>query len=244
MTSKYFLVSKYPDDKTPTDIGFEPLGSDSVPKRYLDIKSEIEHFVSFVNEIYKDDKEAKGKYYERIFNLAKLCFSGNDGDYLTVYQAISELKDDVVSHSWVKIRNTLMLKYGLSCIIFSFLFMVLHHFFSEILNNIPMVLAGACLGSWLSFAIRTKNITFNDIYSNYCEGSSPFVRVLYISALTLVTVLLFQSGLIKLDVGGLSTTKISEDVWFALSIGSLLGFGELTLVSSLSKTAKRSLSEK
>ena len=238
MTEKYFHISRHPDNQAPTDVAFTPVNSNPIPKKYLDFKSDIEAFVAAISHLYASEPAKRHDFLEQAYYAASLCFSGTDSDFSTSVQTLAEIKSKVITTSWSKIRNRILTTYGLVVTILSVVFFVISQFTTGMLNNLPIVLAGSCIGSWLSMAIRTKDFQFDDIVSGFNELDSPILRACFVCVLTSVITVLLLSGFLEINIGNMSSSAISSDVWAAFAIGSIFGFGEQSLVSTLTEKSQ------
>lgn len=238
MSEKYFHVSRHPNDQYPTDVAFTPINSTPIPKKYLDFKSDIEAFVGTINHLYAREPAKKKDYLEQAYYAASLCFSGTDNDFATSVQTLVEIKSKVITTSWAKIRNKILTNYGLVVAFFAAGLFAISHFTSGALNNLPTVLAGTCIGSWVSMAIRTRDIQFDDISSSFNEFNSPILRACFVCALSLIITVLLLSGFLEINVGSLSSSTIASDTWVAFAVGILFGFGEKSLVSNLTEKSQ------
>ncbi len=238
MSEKYFHVSRHPNDQHSTDVAFTPINSNPIPKKYLDFKSDIESFIVAIDHLYAKDAAKKNDFLEQAYYADSLCFSGTNSDFSTAVQTLTEIKSKVITTSWSKIRNRILANYGVVVLILSIFFLVISQFTNEVLKNLPIVLAGSCVGSWLSMAIRTKDFEFDDIVNGFNEFDSPILRACFVCVLTSVITVLLLSGFLEINIGNMSSSAISSDGWAAFAVGSIFGFGEKTLVSTLTEKSQ------
>jgi hypothetical protein len=238
MIKHYFDITKYPNNEVPEDIGFTPINDKPIPKNYLTFKSEVEKFISTINKLYKSDRKTWLSYYDRVYYASCICFSGESNDLSLALQTLDEIKQDVVEVSWSNIRNKILKSYGLSASLFMGLMFIATFFVSENLVNYLYVLIGTCIGSWLSVAIRTKEIKFEDIRSQVSDVSSPFLRVFFVCILSIAISALLHVGFVEVNIGGISSKDISTKADVAFAIGILFGFGEQSMISTIANKSK------
>ncbi len=239
--NRYFLVSKYPTEKDATDIGFRPIGNSKVPDEYLVFKTDIELVVRTINAIYAKDEAKRRDIYEQVFCTANACYSGQESDLLPATQALADIKKTILMSSWVSVRNRIMAMYGLFSVLAVTLFSGLKWWLNFSPLNLPMVLMGCCLGSWLSVSLKTGSIQFDEIYENICQHRSLFLRLIYCCTLAVAVSLFLCAGFIEIKVGDVSTAMIPKDDTLALATGVLFGLGESSLASKLSNKVKETL---
>lgn len=68
-------------------------------------------------------------------------------------------------------------------------------------RNFFLLVAGAGVGTWLSFALRRVIVTFLDLAALEEDRLDPGVRVLFITALTSIVGLLIWTGAVSLGIG-------------------------------------------
>lgn len=241
MADAYFLVSKYPNDDEPTDVAFTPINIGVIPKEYLSFKAEVESFVSTIKVLFAEDIGTQRHFFNEIYFASELCFSGEKSDLFTANQTLTEIKDKLTSVYWGKVRNKVLIRYGIAALVTSAL-LFLGYFFNIADKEFYFVgLIGTCLGSWLSLAIRTKQLVFNDIRQHITEVSSPFIRCVFACGLSFCFFLFFQVGFIEFTLGGITSSDISENLEVALTLGILFGFGEKLLISTIGEKSNTML---
>lgn len=95
-----------------------------------------------------------------------------------------------------------------------------------------LLVAGAAVGTWLSFSIRNLDLTFADLGKFDAEFIGPGVRVLFVVVLAVVVALLFWTGAFALKVGGLAIDpRIGGGT--AMLVGVFCGLSERALASAV-----------
>jgi len=103
-------------------------------------------------------------------------------------------------------------------------------------RNFFLVASGAAIGTWLSFSLRRVVLTFDDLALLEEDRLNPGLRVIFMVALTSVVGLLFWTGAVAVDIGGLSS-DFTVSGSRALLIGALCGIAERAVTTAVSKRA-------
>ncbi len=239
MADSYFRVSKYPSESKPTDIAFTPVNQKAIPKEYLRFKSDVESFVSTINLLFGKDQGTRLQFYDEVYYAAELCFSGDKNDFTTAIQTLEEIKDKLTSNYWAKVRDGILIKYGYAVFWISILLAIGVFFSGDDHQFYYVSVLGSCVGSWLSLAIRTKQLIFDDIHHHLSEVSSPYIRCVFTCAISFFFVIFLKVGFVEIKLGTISSKDLSTNLEIALALGALLGFSEKYLVSSISNKSKR-----
>jgi len=104
-------------------------------------------------------------------------------------------------------------------------------------RNFFILVAGAGVGTWLSFALRRVIVTFLDLAALEEDRLDPSIRVLFITALTSIVGLLLWTRAVSLGIGEFTTTQFPNNGATALLIGLLLGVAERTMATAVQKRA-------
>jgi hypothetical protein len=235
---RYFVVSRYPSDSEPMGIGFSPVGDGKVPEEYLTFRLDIERVVQTINALFEKDKDKRLENYEQVFQAAQVCFSGREADFVPASQALSELKKTILSSSWVFVRNRIMGIYGFYALILMAILGGTQYFFHNELKNVPVVLMGTCLGSWLIVSIKTGSIAFDEIYENISQHHSLLLRLIYCCTLSSAVTFCLLAGFFEIKLGEVSTAMIPSNGIVALATGIFFGMGESSLATKLSGKVK------
>lgn len=237
MTECYFKISKYPKNSdSPKDIGFTPVNESPIPKEYLKFKSDVESLITTINNIFENDESNRLNYYEQVFYTTSLCFSGEKHDFPVAVQSIVDIKSDIFKHHWSRIRNKTLVIYGKSVTKISCAFLILYIltiFLKSDWGFYFIALIGTSLGSWLSFAIRSNSLPFEDITQCIFEVREPYIRCIFTCVLSFVFIMLLQVGFIDFNIGGISSKSMDKNLEVALTLGLLFGFSEKTLITTL-----------
>jgi hypothetical protein len=170
--------------------------------------------------------------------------------YLQVGQsALNELRAKVVRREAGRIKNAYMFRLGRIAVLVAALLIFGRWIVAGALEahghvdwalyryrNFALLLVGAAIGTWLSFALRKVILTFTDLEALEIDRVNPFLRVMFVASLSLVVGLIFSTGMVNLQIGGFGTDLIHSGS-FALLIGLFCGIGEQALAVSVRKRA-------
>lgn len=235
---RYFIVSRYPNDSEPKGIGFAPVGDGKVPEEYLTFRLDVERVVQTVNALFVKDKDKRLEAYEQVFQAAQVGFSGREADFVPASQALNELKKTILSSSWTFVRNRIMGVYGLYSLFLMTILGAAQYFFHAELKNVPAVLIGTCVGSWLFVSIKTGNIVFDEIYENISQHRSLLLRLIYCCTLSSAVTFCLLAGFFEIKLGEVSTAMIPGNGIIAVASGIFFGLGESSLATKLSGKVK------
>lgn len=164
---------------------------------------------------------------------------------------IAQLKREFVIKEGGAIKNTYARSLGAWAVLMSLMLVVL--FYSPkiklgdispstevpllgINKNFYLLLAGSCMGTWLSFSIRRVTLAFEDLASLEEDGLDPPLRLLFVIVLTTIIGLIILTGTGEITVGDLKIGKtMDENV--SLLIGSFCGIAERALSTAISGRA-------
>ncbi len=243
----YFLITHYPSEESPIDIGFSPSpnGQGRAPEDQYQLKSDIEAFIVTLGEIYKPGSDDFNHYYQRVFYIAQLGLEGENIDNILANRTLEQLRGEIVVSAGATVRNKLLTTYGIGATICSALSGVLGVYFykvpTDLLPLIPfflLMISGSMIGSWLSLGVRTRSFRFDEMRLQIRDHSGPYVRLAFTGVLTVVTGLLMNIGALQISIGSLDSSNITTDPIISLTFGVLLGFSEKTLVSTLTEKTK------
>ena len=143
-------------------------------------------------------------------------------------------------------KNRYLWRLGLRCLLISVLASLayiyvrfslsethtLHYF-----RNFLVLVAGAGVGTWLSFSLRRVILSFLDLATLEEDRLDPTIRVLFITALASTVGLLIWTEAISLGIGKFTTMEFRANGATALLIGILLGISERTMATAVQKRA-------
>ncbi len=100
---------------------------------------------------------------------------------------------------------------------------------------LALLFAGAMIGAWLSYGLRTVTLTFDELTAPEEDRLEPRVRLLFVGVLTLVVGLALYLGVLEISLGKISSHDLVHRDALALLIGVLLGASERALTGQVTK---------
>lgn len=104
------------------------------------------------------------------------------------------------------------------------------------INNLFLTIAGVSIGTWLSFAIRKKEIVFEDLRLLSKGKRNPLLRMMVMVFIAVVFYFMFITGFLNIEMGDTFSTKViaNDDARdFAFIVGVFLGLSETTIGPAL-----------
>lgn len=117
---------------------------------------------------------------------------------------------------------------GLATFDLDFLFKVSPYFLAA---------AGACLGAFLSFVIRTPSLSFENLSSPEPDLLKPIYRLLYVVVLTFFLGWFLDTGLATMQFGDTTLGLSPETSAMSFLIGGLCGIAERTIATAIAARA-------
>jgi len=229
---------------------------ESIPEEVLSLMLEIEKVQHVIKSISKEEKEEELDYYlNRLYGITKVGSLPS----LTLFAKdnLESLKHDFVKAKWWSKKLPFIKKFGKSVLyllsislliifILRFNLFNIHALLDNLnvdlykLTNWFFILIGAATGSWLSFTVLNRDLSFEEFRTLSKNVTTPILRIGAILLVSSVFYLFFINGLINIEIGEsefLNTKYIGNEYHenFALFIGILLGISESTIGKSLYK---------
>lgn len=236
-TKNHFIVSRYENKDGFHDILFEvneEVGD--FPESVVNLKNDIENVVKISMLLFKDDAQSYEGYYERLYMVADLAFNGSKEQVNLAQDSLNNIKVDLVHEIGPRIRTTLLFKYiRVSFIPILLMLLVslgLYYFESQSLYVVKLILIsiGANIGCWLSLAVRTRSVEFDQILPILSDHKGVHSRIIFVMVFSVVMAILMKTGLLSIELGEFSSKSIVSDNYSALSAGFILGFAEKLFV--------------
>lgn len=226
---------------------------ENIPEEVLSLILEIEKVQHVIKSISKEDE--LDYYIKRLFGITKVGSLTNFT--LFAKDNLESLKHDFVKEKWWNNKLPFILKFGesvlyLLSISLLMIFILRYNLFNVniILNKMNInlykltnwffILIGAATGSWLSFTVLNRDLSFEEFRSLSKNVTNPILRIGAILLLSSIFYLFFINGIVNIEIGDsefLNTKYIGNEYHenFALLIGILLGISESTIGKSLYK---------
>ncbi|CAK2136863.1 MULTISPECIES: hypothetical protein [Vibrio] len=231
----YFKVSRYSGGSEYDDIFFEANEQiEDFPESVIELKNEIESFVKVASMLFKSDHRTYELYYEKLFMLADLAFNGKKEQTFLARNSLDSLKRELVHEIGPRIRTTLLFKYIrlsifpvlLLCLFSSGLHFFDHHKSFDYVLKLMLVAVGANVGCWLSLAVRTRGVEFEQILPILSDQKGVLSRIIFVMTFSIVMAILMKSGLLSIKLGEFSSETIQTHNYSALTAGFIMGFAE------------------
>ena len=180
----------------------------------------------------------RGEYLQKLANIAmagltspdkvrfaKLALQGFKNEFVA-------LEADSVKNQYVRLLGRhVLVGVGLFIIIFVAMFVVPLRFPAATVPSpftlFPLLAAGACIGTWLSFAIRRVILEFEDLALLEDDRLDPTSRLFFVVLLTLIVGLLIVTKMVGISIGEVPLELNRETM--AVLIGLLCGISERAL---------------
>jgi hypothetical protein len=253
--NKYFSVSKHPNDEKPSDIYFGVNEeNDKFPEHIIELKNDFEQFIIIITSVFKNDVDLFNSYYSRVYSLADLAFNSTKDQSVLAQKSLDKLKNEIVVAIGPRIRSQFLFDFCKHASI-PFIMSILVVFFGDkllalangvgiaegtyFLGKLGLVAIGALVGGWLSIATATRTIAFNDIIPIINNRMGILARVLFIMTFGVSFAVIMISGVLKINLGGLDSTQITNNSAIALSFGLIIGFAEKIFVEKFEAKLSR-----
>ena len=239
-----FIVCR--DTDNPRDIHFQlkkGVKSESVPKDQSTLRVEVDSALTILRSIFPKGDNRFEEYFKPLLSLAQLGLASKPAFTELAHSALIGLKEDIVSRESGGIKNQHMKKLGIDALWLSgaplLVGLGLYYRSTEYhpLYSFFFLWVGCMAGVWLSFGTRRSFMRFKDLYVPEEDALEPFVRLLFSGLLTITVGLFFSTGIVKVELGDISTLQFNDSVQIALLIGILSGFSEKVLPSKIARQA-------
>lgn len=250
--TQYFSVTKHPDDNNANDIYFGVRDEDNeidFPEKILNLKNDIEKFISTIQSVFKDDSDLFNKYYQRVFSLADLAFNSSKDQSKIAQDSLDKLKNEIIIEVGPGIRNLLLfnfLKLSLIPLLISILIVFIGDQIVAFLygllgdregnyyiSKLGLISIGAISGGWISMATSTFSFNYNDISRFLNNNKEILSRILFIIIFSICISIVMISGVLTINIGGLDSTNIVNSSSVALAFGFLIGLSDKIFIQKL-----------
>jgi hypothetical protein len=213
---------------------------------------DIESTKTTLNAIAASDKSAlarhntDGTYYiNKLFQIARLGLEEPDQSTFGAFM-LRSFQNDVLRREGGRCKNKYMMSLGLWTILFAGVPLIMYFALPLVgavyqdlkpTQNFLVLWIGAMIGCWLSFGIRNVEVTFAALGAPESDLLQPIVRLIFTGLLAVTLGVLFTTGMVNLEIGGLKTVDLLVSPAIALAIGLFCGIAEKTLSSTIGSRA-------
>ncbi|WP_323891600.1 hypothetical protein [Aeromonas veronii] len=217
--------------------------AEDIPDEIISFKNEIEDFIYTIQSLFPNDSVKYNYYYQKIFAIADLAFNSKSNHVKTAKNSMGSLKSELSHDATKKIRATILVRYIkrilITSIILYFLSVAMLFFeFGKDLYHQVMLSVGSLFGCWISIAVRTKKINYEEIVLVLNDEGNSLVRIMFMLILSFSIAILMKGGLLVIELGGVSSKQIDSDIYVALSFGFIIGFAELFFTEKIKGVVK------
>lgn len=203
----------------------------------------------------KNNDKIKAMYFDKLLSLAQAGLTGALAHPDLATSALERLKVEITTVEGQRIKNTYMKELGVRAFLSSLFALMLFFItstaifpnqatladlllkkpdsiflfqndFLAVISMCGIIWIGAMLGTWVSFAARNPTIDFERLSILEADRLEPTIRLIYIGICAIIFALFLSSGIIALEVGGLSTADIAGSISTQFVIGLLCGLTE------------------
>ncbi len=229
----------------------------------IQLVSEIENTISTLNGIFSeaasDDcaKATLNKHTEKLYWIAKGGLQ-IPSEPKVAARLLRNFQNDLLLRHGARIKNDYMRRLGAWAAGFAgaalalYAFLVIAQATSSIatipvktttignvvkqFDSFLILWIGAMAGCWLSFGIRNVQLTFPALAHPESDLLQPPTRLIFTGLLAITLGLIFNVGIVQLEIGSLKTEQVSH-ASVALIIGLFCGIAEQALSSTIGNRA-------
>ncbi|MEP0133375.1 MAG: hypothetical protein ABJJ25_15350 [Eudoraea sp.] len=198
-----------------------------------------------LKELYKDEKD-KARLTIHMESLVGIAEIGAASTLFELArQQLEQFKSEIILQKGREIKRTYLVYLGISGISVSlvcFILLILPNIFNikmddeSIFKNGIYLIIGSCIGTWLSFAVRKKELNFEDLRTLNDGFVSPMLRMIVLVLIGLSFYFMFITNFLNVAIGEtFSTGYIGEKGYESLAfvIGIFIGLAENTIGPTL-----------
>lgn len=213
-----------------------------VPPEQQELYVQMESTNNVIKSLHNTDDKTKEIYFSKLLTLSQVGLVGKSAQPNLALKSLAKLKEEMLMVEGQRIKNNYMQNLGIKALILgaiSFAIFIIMNFFpiTKPLSMYCLAFMGALLGTWISFGARKFNITFEELSVLEKDMMSPWIRLIYIGACSIVFMLLLSTRLISIEIGFISTTTISTSRELQIVIGILCGLVESKIGVTIYKKA-------
>lgn len=260
MAQGYFVVGQDGDN---LDIVYQvaPGRTAPCPDDQLALKNDIEATEAALRVLYPDPQLRLPRFRE-LLSLAQVGLQSENAEPKVAASALANLKQSILmiegglrKSRYFKQLGKLAALYGLPPLALAIGLKFGVPWFlipvdCNVLKLAPLAIAlallfaGAMVGAWLSYGLRTVTLTFDDLIAPEEDRLDPRVRLAFVGVLSLVIGLALYLGALEISLGKISSHDMTHRNALALLVGVLLGASERALTGQVTKLVSNLLPAK
>ncbi len=218
------------------------LAKNEIPEDQQNLYLEVEKTNATIKSLKYAKEDLKFKYFQRLLSIAQAGLVGEAAQPKLAQKSIEKLKEEMLLIEGPRIKNEYMKRLGITALIFVVVLAVAAYlsktFFDNSFDMYCITFIGALFGTWLSYGARQITLKFRNLSLMEDDMMNPVIRLLYMGICSVVLLVFLKTNIITIEVGGISTEKITGSFELQFAIGAVCGLIESKIGSKLYKTAK------
>lgn len=213
-----------------------------IPEQQQNLYVAVESANNVIKSLRNTRDEIKQKYFNKLLSLAQAGLVGDTAQPDLALKSLAELKGEMILIEGQRIKNDYMKDLGMKAAILFCIACVLYcgskcWEITQPFSMYLLVIIGSFLGTWVSFGARRFSISFEQLSLLEEDMMSPWIRLLYIGACSVILALFLNTQLVSLSIGAISTSSLRDCPELQLSLGVLCGLIESKIGINLYKKA-------
>lgn len=249
INENYFIVT-YVEEENDIKIHLKN-PKESVPIEVFKFITEVRKVKSTIIELFKSKPENIKEHLLSLTGIARVGSSPTFSQLANMH--LKQLKDEIVFRRGYEMKFSYLKWLGVWAILIislcglAYYLIMSLQLLSENTNgqvysiHALIMIMGSCVGAWLSFAIRKKEIAFEDLRLLNEDVKNPLMLLLIVILISLCFYLMFITNFLNVKVGNIFDTSkfidTSENKRVALLIGIFFGLSENSIGPKLTSRA-------
>jgi len=241
----------YEEDKESIRIKLSKPSSE-VPVEIFQFIKTVEQTERAIRFLYKSEEKERLSFIASLVGLSSI--GGTSTYQLLAKQQLDEMRQEIILQKGNKIKVEYIKIFGIVTGIIALLF--LWYFSSydlfasfdyyQLMCNCFIAIIGANIGLIVSFAIRKREIAFEDLRILSTSKHNPIIRNFILSLIAVIMYFLLATEIVNVDIGNnFSTKDINEKDYMGVAfvVGIFIGLAEKNIGVSLTKKAESFVSK-
>jgi hypothetical protein len=249
MAAGHFIVSQ---DGTNLDIVYriDPNAAGPCPDDQLALKNDLEAAEAALKVLYPDEALRVPRFRE-LLSLAQVGLQGASAEPKVAASALANLKSAILTTEGGARKNRYFKGLGKTAALYGGPLLIvacilkyaplpatpatINQSVLPVLISFSLLWSGAMLGAWLSYGLRTEELTFAELTAPEEDRLEPGVRLIFVGVLALVVGLALYLDVLEIAFGKISSRDFTQRAALALLIGVLMGASERALSGQVTK---------
>lgn len=227
---------------------------DEIPEDLQVFYALVEETNSVIKALPLKGIKTKEKYILELLLIAQVGLMGEGSQPKLATKSITKLKEEIMIREAGKIKNHHFAQLGIKalivgsvCVVLALIFLALSKDVTEPLGFFSgnkvyaylFIFAGSMAGTWVSFGVRKKTITFNELAVIEADRLNSTTRLFFIGVVSVIFVLFINSSIITFSIGDISSAQIMEKIELQLLVGVIAGLLGTQLADRLFEKASK-----